>query len=352
VAATQVVPGLLARPPGGQAGALAGAPRFFAGVTPGPRGLLGSTQLHIYRSATGRVISSVPLPGGEHAFAAVARLGGDGAYVAAAVTSSRACTTQLYRFTIDAQGRPGRLTPLSVPQVAGSVGELAGSADGNVLAYNVTRLCQPRAQGQAGVIRLATRHVTTWTPGGSRLQPNMAGSLSLTADGSVLGFVTGPFSADLWVLPTSAPAGPITSRARKVPHLHGLFRAVLASTGSRVYAETGSARGGVVLGVYSTATGKRIRSLGRIGPGGTELMALPLALDSDGTHLLITGYPHLGPAPGSSAAPASSSLSLPPGSPVEDHRRVEEMNLASGHLITVTTAQAPVTDNPYTTATW
>jgi hypothetical protein len=339
-----VVPALLAGPPGGPAAALAGAPRFFAGVTPNPRGQV-STELNVYRSATGRVVASVPLPGRDHAFAAVARLGGDQAYVAAAVTSFRACTTRLYRFTIDARGRPAPLTPLSVPRVTGTVAELAGSADGNVLAYTAAGRCAPRGRALAGVIHLATGQVTTWT------HPATAGSLSLTADGSVLGFTAGP--SDVWVLPTSAPAGPLTRHARKVLHLRtGVFRAVLTSTGSGVYAETGTAprEAAAVLGLYSTTTGRRIRLVGRISttpprsasrpqPPSTRQPAPPTAapitpgfaelsvtMDAAGRHLLIYGYPGF--------------------------RGVTAMNLTSGHQASITTAQPPVTDSAFTTAAW
>ncbi len=260
--AAVVVPRLLPGPAGGQAGgqagALAGAPKFFAGVANPSEHFPPSTALNIYRSATGRVAASVRPPRPEHEFAAVGRLGNDRAYVAAAVTSFGACTTQLYRFSIDARGRPGPLTPLSVPQVNGIVLELAGSADGNVLAYTAlgSSRCVLHGRDQAGVIHLATRQLTTWSyggPGGTTFS-----SVSLTADGSVLGLASGPgdpsAASAAWVLPTSAPPGPLTRHARKVLHLRtGVYRVVLNDTGSQAYVETGPAsgrRGAVVLGLY------------------------------------------------------------------------------------------------------
>jgi hypothetical protein len=132
VVAALVASRVVAGPPGGGAATgLAGAPRFFAGLT----GEAQDNALNIYRSATGRVVASVPAPRPDREFEAVARLGGDRMYVVAAVASSRACTTQLYGFTIGPGGRPSGLTPLSVPQITGMVMELVGSADGNVLAY-------------------------------------------------------------------------------------------------------------------------------------------------------------------------------------------------------------------------
>jgi hypothetical protein len=232
-------------------------------------------------------------------FAAVGRLGSDRTYAAAAVTRN-GCTTRLYRFTIDARGRPSGLTPLSVPQVTGAVGELVGSADGNVLAYTASGPCAPRAHTPVGVIHLATRQATTWTFQSARprwfnghkyWQPYATvGSVSLTTDGSLLGFLAGPDRRDgpqdAWVLPTSSPPGPLTQNARKVLHLGtGVFRVLLNNSGSRAYVETQSApRGGaVVLGLYSTSTGKRIRLLGRLGPGGRNLAELPITCSPTAT---------------------------------------------------------------------
>src|ERR1700733_14992250 len=215
VAATLVVPRVVASSPnGGTATGLAGATRFFAGLTGKPQG----NALNLYRSATGRVVASVPAPRPDREFEAVARLGGDRTYVAAAVTGSRAYTTQLYRFTIGPGGRPSGLIPLSVPQITGVVMELAGSADGNVLAYKVGGLCAPHLL--TGVIHLATRQITTWSYGTGGLQPPMDGDLSLTADGSVLGFMAGssanPYGlTNVWVLPTNAPGVPLDRHARQ-----------------------------------------------------------------------------------------------------------------------------------------
>jgi hypothetical protein len=307
VAAALVVPKLLAGPPGARAAALAGAPRFFAGVAVNPAGHYPPrTVVNIYRSATGRVVASVRLPRHLRMFAAVSRLGSDRTYAAAAITGN-GCTTRLYRFTIDSRGRPSGLTPLSVPQVTGSVGELVGSADGNVLAYRASGPCAPRGRTPVGMIRLATRQVTTWTFQSARprwfnghkywTSYATVGSVSLTADGSVLGFLAGPDRRygpqDVWVLPTSSPPGSLTRHARKVLHLRtGVFRVLLNKSGSQAYVETQSApRGGaVILGLYSTSTGRRIRLLGRLGPGGRNLAELPVTVDAAGRHLLAYGY--------------------------------------------------------------
>jgi len=339
VTAALVVPKLLSGPPGGRSpGALAGAPAFFAGVAGTP-----PTVVDIYRSATGQVVASFPTPRNLRMFTAVARLGSDQTYAVAAAAKN-SCTTRLYRFSIDSKGRPSGLTPLSVPQVTGAVGELAGSADGNVLAYTASGPCTPHAYTPVGVIHLATRQVTTWTfqtarprwthgHGYKYWQPYAtAGSVSLTADGSVLGFLAGHDRRygpqDVWVLPTSSPPGPLTQHARKVLHLRtSVFRVLLNHSGSQAYVETQSApRGGaVVLDLYSTSTGQRIRLLSRLGPGGQNFAELPVTIDAAGRHLLAYGYL---------------------GSP-----RVTIMNLTTGRRASTTAADL-VVEGALTTVAW
>jgi len=347
VTATVVVPRLLAGPAGGQAGALAGAPKFFAGVAE------GRTVVNIYRSATGRVAAFVRPPGHLRVFRAVSRLGSDRAYVVAAATNN-GCTTRLYRFTIDSRGRPSGLTPLSVPQVTGVVGELAGSAGGTVLAYTASGPCLPhgpRAHWRAGVIRLATGQVTTWTyPMETGRRSTSLGSLSLTADGSMLGLDAGPDGRiagveDAWALPTSSPGGPLTRHARKVLHLrNGVFRVLLSSTGAQAYVETSSsARGApVLLDLYSTTTGQRIRPLGRIGPGGRNFSQLSISLDAAGRHLLAYGYISLSRV---------TDPNLPASEREVSSSRVTEMNLTTGQTAS-TTAPHLVTEGALSTAAW
>jgi hypothetical protein len=158
------------------------------------------------------------------------------------------------------------------------------------------------------------------------------GSVSLTADGSVLGFAGGTDGPDgpedAWVLPTDSPPGPLTSHARKVLHVPtGVFRVILNNSGSQAYGETLSApgRGAVVLGRYSTTTGKRIRLLGRLGPGGKALAELSISVDAADRHLLVYGY--------------------------NNFHRMTVMNLSTGHLASVTVAR-PTVGSPFSCAAW
>jgi hypothetical protein len=333
VVATVVVPRLLAGPPGGlPGGALAGAPRFFAGVAEKPRGQgTRTTVVNIYRSATGRVVASIRPPKPYHDFVAVSRLGGDRTYVAAIITAfgPTACTSHLFQFSIDGQGHPSGLTPLSVPQVTGQVAELVSSADGKALAFTVSGC--PRAQA-VGVINLAARQTSTWTVPHHGIRPVSFGSLSLTEDGSRLGFVVGspagPIGpANAYVLPTDSPSGPLMRHARKVLHVPtGVFRVVLSNNGSRAYVETQSApRGGaVVLSEYSTTTGRRVRLLAQLRPAGRYLAELSVTVDAAGKHLLA----------------------------YSDVRRVTAVNLTTGHHASITAAQIPYLDAAYNTAAW
>jgi hypothetical protein len=309
----------------------AGAPKFFAGVAEEPLGQdPPATVVNVYRSATGRVVGSIRPPRPYHDFVAVSRLGGDRTYVAAVITafSPSACASYLFQFRIDRQGHPSGLTPLSVPQVTGEVAELVGSADGKALAYTVSGC--PRAQA-IGMINLATGRTTTWTVPHHGIHPTIFGSLSLTEDGSRLGFVVGspagPGPTNAYVLPTDSPSGLVMRHARKVLHVPtGVFRVVLSNNGSWAYVETRSAsRGGaVILSQYSTTSGQRVRLLGQLSPGGRLFAELSVTVDAAGKHLLA----------------------------YTDVHRVKAVNLSTGHQASITVAQIPYLDAAYTTAAW
>ena len=108
----------------------------------------------------------------------------------------------------------------------------------------------------------------------------------------------------------------------------GVFRAFLSNTGSHMYVETKlPPRGGaVILSLYSTTTGTRVRLLGRLGPGGWHMAELSVTPDAAGRHLLIYGYFAV--------------------------HRMAEMNLSTGHLISITTTQPPVLDGAQTSTAW
>jgi hypothetical protein len=307
------------------------APKYFAGVTEKPLGQNPpATVVNIYRSTTGRVVASIRPPKPYRDFTAVSRLGGDRTFVAAVIAafSQTACTSHLFRFSIDRQGHPSELTPLSVPRVSGQVAELVSSADGKAVAFTVSG-CVPQA---IGLINPATRHTATWLVPHHGHIPVSFGSLSLTGDGSRLGFVVGsPVSpAGLtyaYVLPTDSPSGPLLRHARKVLHVPTrVFRVVLSNDGSQAYVETQSAslKGAVILSQYSTVTGQRIRVLGQLSPAGRFFSVFSVTVDAAGKHLLA----------------------------YSDAHRLKVMNLATGHQASITAAQIPYLDGAYNTAAW
>jgi hypothetical protein len=330
--------GILGHTPGPAAGhrsaGLAGGPKFFAGITEKPRGQDPRiTVVNIYRSATGRVVASIRPPRPYHDFVAVSRLGGDRTFVAAVITAfgPTACTSHLFQFSIDGRGHPSGLTPLSVPQVTGQLMELVSSADGKALAFTVSG-CVPTQE--AGMINLATRQTTTWIGPNHGIHPWVVGSLSLTENGSRLGFVAGNPAGPIgltnaYVLPTASPSGPLMRHATKVLHVPtGVFRVVLSNNGSQAYVETQSAphAGAVVLSQYNTATGQRVRLLGQLRLGGRfpGLSELSVTVDAAGKHLLA----------------------------YSDAHRVTAVNLTTGHQASITAAQIPYLDAAYNTAAW
>jgi hypothetical protein len=315
---------------GRQAGGLAGGPKFFAGIAVNPPGQVPpATVVNIYRSATGQVTGSIRPPRPYHDFAAVSRLGGDRSFVAAAIPafSPAACTAHLFRFSIDRHGHPSGLTPLSVPQVPGQLAELVSSADGKTLAFTASG-CAPGRQ--IGAINLTTGQTTTWSIPHRDHIPVAFGSLSLTRDGSKLGFVDGPVNVkgitSAYLLPTDSPSGPILRHATRVLDVPTrVFRVALSSNGAQAYVETFASHGSaVVLSEYSTTTGQRVRLISQLSPGGHHFAVFSITMDAAGKHLLAYGEAH----------------------------EVKAVNLTTGHQASTTAAQIPFLDTAYNTAAW
>jgi hypothetical protein len=315
---------------GHQPAGLAGAPKFFAGITEKPPGQYHpATVVNIYRSATGRVVGSIRPPKPYRDFVAVSRLGGDHTYVASAITgfTAAACTSHLFRFSIDGQGHPSWLTPLSVPEVTtGQMEELVSSADGKALAFTASG-CAPGLE--IGLINLATGQTTTWIVPHRDHIPVGYGSLSLTADGTRLGFLDGPASGDgptnAYVLHTDSPPGPVMRHARKVVSVPTrMFRVVLSNNGSQAYLETLSHGGAVLLSEYSTTTGQRVRLVGQLSPPGRGFNVYSVTMDAAGKHLLAYGSAH----------------------------QLKAVNLTTGHQALVTVTQIPDLDTAYNTVAW
>jgi Tol biopolymer transport system component len=260
----------------------------------------------------------------------VSRLGDDRSFVAAAF-NRRACVSHLLKFTIDPAGRPSALTRLAAP-VRGQIEELTTSADGTTLAVKVSG-CAPGGP-QTAVTDLATGQTTRWdTPARA-----FDASLSLTADGSVLGFVLNPDVNDpnatdqAWIKPTDAPAGPLLSHARQVPGLGASAeRTVLSPDGKQLWIEaqkTPNSTSPVTLSLVTTRTGALVKKITRLSRGGRDLTFVGLALDNAGQHMLAYG-----------------------GHPGPGHADAEEIDLRSGQTLTLPITN-PVIEGALTTFAW
>ena len=187
-----------------------GVPRFYVAVyvAAGP-----VNYIVVRESTTGRVTARMNPPVGGF-FAAIAAPAGDRTFVVA-VESNSSCTSQLYSFRLTDRGQLGPLMPLHiiVPGTYPETRDLAITADGRTIGYS-TYQCD--GEGEVGVIHLATRQVRVWDWSFAQSPMN----LSLSADGRRLGFTM--FAAGrghpggAMILPTSAPAGPLSQRSRIV----------------------------------------------------------------------------------------------------------------------------------------
>jgi len=286
-----VVPGLLNGAPGGAEANPAAPPRFFAGLTvdPAATGTGGVvTVVKIYRSGNGKPVpgATLTVPASQQ-IQSVSRLGDDRTFVAAAY-DRKACITHFTKFSVSAAGQIQRATPLSVPSISGDVEQLASSADGKVLGFFLSA-CKPGLQVVA--IHLATGQISRWR------NASVGGSPSLTADGSVLGFISGRTTdfrkTFAWTIRTDSPAGPLFKHARKVLSLPAnVDDAILSPSGAQIYAETQvtSGRGPLVVNLYRTSTGSLIRPVVRLSSGGQQLSLAALTLDRDARHLLAYGF--------------------------------------------------------------
>jgi hypothetical protein len=191
-------------------------PPFLVGVGDGSgvAGLPGR-DLGVYSAATGQLLAHLAPPRKGYSFAATAATADSRTFIVAARVEDGACNSYLYRLRLGGRGQVAGLTPLTVPEVAGSVWYLTASADGNVIAFTTVPCRDNGTSSKVGVIDMATGKVRTWpsAPGTA----NEITSISMAANGRWLAFID--FQSrppTVRVMSTDAAPGPIQQRSRAV----------------------------------------------------------------------------------------------------------------------------------------
>jgi hypothetical protein len=179
-------------------------------LTPGFFVAMSWTQtpsMFVVNAATGAQGARISLPFPAADLTSVAT--GDGQTFVVAATAAGSCSTTLYRFSLAANGTPGALTAFT--KVNGQINDpwaMAVSASGRI-AYQTLACGQP-GQGDLSVLDPVTGLTKQWTyPTSVRGSVPGTGNLSISADGSVVGFGNK-------VIDTNAAAGSLAAHARVV----------------------------------------------------------------------------------------------------------------------------------------
>jgi hypothetical protein len=259
----------------------------------------------VRRSATGKLLSRVPLPPGTDPKLSQIAAGRPGTFVLALSSLPQ---TRFYLLRVRAGGRRARLAPLPVPPVPAGhdVTALAVSPGGGTLA--VALQDSSGQHGAVQVARLATGAVKMWTTARAG-EPT-----ALSWAGRELGFFwqddkpAATTAAGLWTLDTTAPGRNLMSGRRILPALVGndqVETALLSPDGATAIASvtyngtSHVARGTVVGGIVevSAGTGRPLRTLlaehaayaaDPIDPGWYVTSCELPAIDASGAHLLVS----------------------------------------------------------------
>jgi hypothetical protein len=199
----------LARPTVAAPQTTSDAPPFFVTVSD------GGASVEVYRTTTAQVAATVAVPADGDNFYGIAPTANPLTYVVA-LGRAYTCGTHLYTLQLTGSGQLASYTPLSVPAIPEDVFSLAVTPDSRFLGYAGEYCDGPEAgTGDIGFVNLATGAVSRWTaPGNEDI-----GSVSLSADGSQLGFVvqqTQLYAPLAGLLATDAPAGTVAERAQVV----------------------------------------------------------------------------------------------------------------------------------------
>jgi hypothetical protein len=264
-----------------------GVPRFYVTVYIPPVG--GVDYIVVRDTATGKVTGRINPPGSA-VFAGLAATAGDRTFITAIDGGTGCSPVQLYQFRLNGLGVPGPLEPLHIA-VPGSVpqgeGDLAITPDGRTIAYE-SGVCGTLGEGEVGVISLATGHARVWAVRTANPISSQIRALSLSANGSLLGYSTFDGTS---VLRTSAPAGSLFARRRLVSST--VIWAAIARDGDALYGCAVSPyRSGGLIPNVGTLTYSRIALAGGADHVITSWPGLPgpqcyASLDPAGNYLLV-----------------------------------------------------------------
>src|SRR5262249_42780165 len=199
----QLLPGLRSDIGPAHPGSGSPAGRFVVAIT-GISGKFtnGGRALSVHNATTGTSVATIAAPERGMYFSGLAT--GDGRHYIAELWRIGRCRTWLYEFRLNAAGQPSRLAPFALPAVAQRLNLIAVSADNTTFAYSGATCAGNRTDLAA--VSLGSMRTTRWTMPGR----TAVGSLSLTADGSVLAYntdLTKLMKSAAFALPTSANAG-------------------------------------------------------------------------------------------------------------------------------------------------
>jgi hypothetical protein len=197
------------------------------------------------------------------------------------------CTSRLYRATLSANGRLGRLTRLG-PVILGIVASVVADASASVIGYFAAPCAKSASGGYLAVLNARTGKVRRWTGVamyGSGGSVATGSALSMSANGRLAAFTGTAAEADgkvigqhVWILRTSAAAGPIARRGRVViarPNSSPqLSTAVLSPDGRSFYLCTVATKGTV--SAHRTVTQTAVITDRRISSGASTVTVAKL----------------------------------------------------------------------------
>ena len=197
----------------------AGQPRYFADIVRITGSAAGAGPVQIRYSATGALTPRQP---GVDALAITAYEGGSRLLLAR--QAGDGCASRLYRATVSAAGRLGRLTRVG-PVVRGIVTSVAADSRGSLIGY-FAGPCSKPGSGYLAVLTVRSGQIRRWTGvavygSGGTLATGTA--ISMSATGRLLAFTGAATGADgkllgqrVWTLSATAPPGPLAERSRVV----------------------------------------------------------------------------------------------------------------------------------------